>query len=63
MTSRKMVSIPGSEKQPLKDARVVAPAPSDERLEVTVRVRPKNALPQPQEMLKFSGAPLEQLDA
>ncbi len=61
MTSRKMVSITGSEKQPLKDARVVAPAPSDERLEVTVRVRPRIALPQPQEMLKFSGAPLEQL--
>src|SRR5712691_2718276 len=61
MTSRKMVSITGSEKQPLNEARVVAPAPSDERLEVTVRVRPRSALPQPQEMLKFSGAPLEQL--
>ena len=61
MASKKMVSIPGSEKQPLPDAQVVAPAPSDERLEVTVRIRPKNALPRSQDMLKFSAAPLEQL--
>ena len=37
------------------------PAPSDERLEVTVRVRPKNALPNVLDMLKFSGAPPKQL--
>jgi len=61
MASKKMVSIPGSEKQPLKDAQVVAPAPSDERIEVTVRVRPKNSLPNARDMLKFSGAPLQQL--
>ncbi len=61
MASKKMVSIPGSQKQPLKDAYVVAPAPSDERLEVTVRVRPKNPLPKAADMLKFSGSPLEQL--
>jgi kumamolisin len=61
MASKKMVAIPGSQKQPLRDAHVVAPAPSDERLEVTVRVRPKNALPKAQDLLKFSGSPLEQL--
>jgi kumamolisin len=61
MASNKMVSIPGSQKQPVRDARIVAPAPSDERLEVTVRVRPKNPLPKAEDMLKLSAAPLEQL--
>jgi kumamolisin len=61
MASKKLVSIPGSRKQPLKNAKVVAPAPSDERLEVTVRVRPRNPLPKAQDMLKLSGAPLQQL--
>src|ERR1700684_4177937 len=61
MASKKMVSIPGSQKKPLKDAQVVAPAPSDERFEVTVRVRPKNVLPDAQDMLKLSGVPSVQL--
>ncbi len=61
MASEKMISIPGSEKQPLPGAHVVAPAPSDERFEITVRVRPKHALPEAGEMLKLSGAPLKQL--
>jgi kumamolisin len=61
MASKKMVPIPRSRKQPLKDAHVVAPAPSDERLEVTVRVRPKNALPKAEDMLQISGTPLKQL--
>jgi kumamolisin len=61
MASKKMVSIKGSQKQPLKDAKVVAPAPSDERLEVTVRVRPRNPLPKAQDLLKLSAAPLQQL--
>jgi kumamolisin len=61
MASNKMIPIPGSEKQPVRDARVVAPAPADERLEVTVRVRPKNPLPKAEDMLKLSGAPLQQL--
>jgi kumamolisin len=61
MASKKMTSIPGSEKQPLPGAHVVAPAPSDERFEVTVRVRPKNVLPSAQDMLKLSSAPLKQL--
>jgi kumamolisin len=61
MASKKMVSIPGSQKQPYRNARVITPAPSDERLEVTLRVRPKNALPKPQDMLKLSNEPLKQL--
>jgi len=61
MASKKMVSIPGSRKQPLKNATVVAPAPSDERLEVTVRVRPRNPLPKAEDMLELSGAPLQQM--
>jgi kumamolisin len=61
LASKKMVSIPGSLKQPLKSAKVIAPAPSDERLEVTVRVRPRNPLPKAQDLLKLSGAPLQQL--
>ncbi|HXW92812.1 MAG TPA: S53 family peptidase [Terriglobales bacterium] len=61
MASKKMVSIPGSEKQPLPGAHIVSSAPSDERFEITVRVRPKHALPAAQEMLRFPGAPLQQL--
>ena len=61
MASKRMTSIPGSEKQPLPGAHVVAPAPPDERFEVTVRVRPKNALPRAQDMLKLSSVPLKQL--
>lgn len=61
MASKKMVSISGSMKEPLRNAKVIAPAPSDERLEVTVRVRPKNPLPKAQDMLKLSQAALPQL--
>src|SRR5271168_666989 len=59
MASKEMANIPGSEKRPYKNAHIVAPAPSDERLEVTVRVRPKNPLPKAQDMLKLSNAPLK----
>jgi len=59
MASKKMAPIPGSEKRPLRGARVVAPAPSDERLEVTLRLRPKTALPSAEDMLKLSRAPLQ----
>ena len=61
MATRKMAPIRGSEKRPLRGARVVAPAPADERLEVTIRLRPKNALPSAQDMLKLSGAPIQPL--
>ena len=60
MASKKMVIIPGSEKERYRDARPIAPAPSDERLEVTLRIRPKNSLPA-QDMLKLSNAPVKQL--
>src|SRR5580692_1603669 len=60
MASKKMVDLPGSTKVPYRDARAVAPAASDERLEVTLRVRPKTALPE-QNMLKLSSAPVQQL--
>lgn len=52
MASRKMVSIPGSNKAPYQNAKAIAPAPADERLEVTVRLRPKNRLP---DMLSATG--------
>ncbi len=45
MASTKMVNIPGSKKDPYLGAKVVGPAPADERLEVTVRLRPKNKMP------------------
>src|SRR5271168_4823643 len=59
--AQKMVSIPGTDKQPFRNAKVIANAPSDERLEVTVRVHPKNPLPDPQDLLKFSSTPVAQL--
>ena len=61
MASKKMVKIPGSEKRTYKNAHIVAPAPSDERLEVTVRLRPKNSLPKAEDMLKLSNTPLKTL--
>lgn len=62
MASKKMISIPGSEKkQPYRNALVVGPAPSDERLEVTLRIRPRNSLPEAKEMLKRSSGPSQQL--
>ena len=38
-------TIPGSEKQPLPGAKPVAPVRPDERIEVTLRLRPKTAPP------------------
>src|SRR5215472_12637617 len=61
MASKKMVTISGSQKQPYRNARAVAPAPSDERLEVTIRIRPKNILPKAQDIMKLSNDPLKQL--
>jgi kumamolisin len=45
MAQSHFVSIPGSERHPLRGARRVGPAQPDEPLEVTVRVRRKQALP------------------
>ena len=44
MVENRYVSIPGSERQPVRGARRVGPARPDERLEVTVRLRRKNPL-------------------
>lgn len=44
-TDARYVSLPGSERQPLPEATVLGPANPDERLEVTVRVRRRQALP------------------
>jgi kumamolisin len=54
---KQMVGIPGSEKQPLPNARAVAAAPADERLEVTVRLRPRTPLPDAASMLQPSRTP------
>ena len=61
MASKKMIKIPGSQKRTYRNAHVVAPAPSDERFEVTLRLRPKNPLPKAQDMLKLSKAPIKTL--
>ena len=45
MAQSQFVSIPGSERHPLRGARRVGPAQPDEPVEVTVRVRRKQALP------------------
>jgi kumamolisin len=52
MATKKVVSIPGSNKTPYQNAKAIAPSPADERLEVTVRLRPKNPLP---DLLSASG--------
>ena len=56
MPTTKMVLIRGSRKQPLPGATEIAPAPRDERLEVTVRLRPKTPLPKASDMLTASSA-------
>ncbi len=45
MTAANYVAIPGSERTIMKGARLVGPAPADERFEVTVRLRPRQPLP------------------
>ena len=61
MASKKTVPVPGSRKMPYRNAQIIAPAPCDERLEVTLRIRPKNTLPAAEDMLQPSTAPLKQL--
>jgi kumamolisin len=41
----RLVSLIGSEREPLKGARAVGPVPADERIEVTVRVRRRQEIP------------------
>jgi kumamolisin len=61
MPTNKMIPLPGSKKAPYRDARVVGPAPADERLEVTLRLRPRNPLPNARDLLKPSKVPVQQL--
>src|ERR1700679_2644324 len=58
MAAAKKVAIPGSQKIPLPGAKAIAPRPSDERLEVTIRLRPKTPLPDAREMLALSETPI-----
>ena len=57
MMVKKLVEIPGSGKRPFRNAKAIALSPSDERLEVTVRLRPRNELPSAEDMLKLGAAP------
>jgi kumamolisin len=54
----KNVAIPGSQKGPLPGAKAIASAPADERLEVTVRLRPRTPLPDARTMLALSATPI-----
>src|SRR5215831_15984108 len=58
MTKTKGTAIPGSTKAPLPGATAIAAAPPDERLEVTVRLRPKTPLPTMRDMLALSSTPI-----
>jgi kumamolisin len=57
MPTKKTIPIRGSNKKALAGASVVGPAPKDEWVEVTVRVRPRNPLPDRKDMLRASAAP------
>jgi len=61
MPTNKMIAIPGSKKAPFRDAQLIGPAPADERLEVTLRLRPRNPLPKARDLLKPSKVPIQQL--
>jgi kumamolisin len=58
MPSSKTIPIPGSNKKPLPDSTVIGAAPKDERVEVTLRLRPRNPLPNAKEMLRASPSPM-----
>jgi hypothetical protein len=57
MATKKLVAVRGSKKVPLEGARVIAPAPADERLEVTMRLRPMHKLPNADEMFQPPAGP------
>jgi kumamolisin len=61
MAAAKMVNVSGSKKVPVQGAKAVAPAPPDERFEVTLRLRPKKQLPKRADLLKLSTKPIPQL--
>jgi kumamolisin len=53
-----LFKLPGSYKDPVEGAKVLFKAPSDDHLEVTVRLRPENALPKASELLGKGSTPL-----
>jgi kumamolisin len=53
-----LFKLPGSYKDPVEGAKVLFKAPSDDHLEVTVRLRPENALPKASQLLGMGSAPL-----
>lgn len=57
MPTIKTTPIRGSNKKALANATIVGPAPKDEWVEVTVRLRPRTPLPNPKDMLRASTAP------
>lgn len=44
MVTSKMHTLPGSEREPVAEAKLLGPADAAERVEITVRLRPKSAL-------------------
>ena len=58
MPTTKTTAIRGSDKRALANATIIGPAPKDEWVEVTVRVRPRTPLPKAKDMLRASAAPM-----
>ena len=57
MATSRYVTLPGSHKNPVIGAVEIAKAPADERLEVTVRLRPRNPLPKAAQLLSLGSTP------
>jgi kumamolisin len=57
MVASRYVTLPGSHKNPVAGAAEIAKSPRDERLEVTVRLRPRNPLPKASELLRLGSTP------
>jgi kumamolisin len=57
MPTKKTIPIRGSNKKALASATVIGPASKDEWVEVTVRVRSRNPLPNRKDMLRASATP------
>jgi len=57
MVTSRYVTLPGSHKNPVTGAAVIDKAPRDERLEVAVRLRPRNPLPKAPQLLSLGSTP------
>ena len=57
MVTSRYVPLPGSHKNPVTGAAVIDKAPRDERLEVAVRLRPRNPLPKASQLLSLGSTP------